>query len=104
MTTVGYGDIIPITDMGKLFTIVFAIFAVSLLGKAVTNIAMYPFVLREKKSEIQVMMQFGTELTEDQVENIQKHKLINLIPKLRRSEDKIEKAEFVIILLQVSVL
>ncbi len=84
-----------------MFTICYALIAVSLLGKAMTDIAKYPFVMRQKKSELQVMMQFGTELTEAQIDSIQKHKLLNLIPKLRRRPDKIEKAEFILIVLQL---
>ena len=73
----------------------------SLLGKAMTDIAKYPFIMRQKKSELQVMMQFGTELTEAQIDSIQKHNLLSLIPKLRRRQDRIEKAEFILIVLQL---
>ncbi len=46
-------------------------------------------------------MQFGTELSEDQLEHIQNNDLTNAVPKLRKSKDCIDRAEFVLIVLHL---
>lgn len=71
------------------------------MAKAVTDLASYPFLMREKKTELEVLMQFGTELSEEQLTMIQSSELINALPKLRKSRDRVEKSEFVLILLQL---
>ena len=71
------------------------------MAKAVTDLASYPLIMREKKTELQVLLQFGTRLSEEQLIDIQNNELINIIPKLRKSQDRIEKSEFVLILLQL---
>ena len=71
------------------------------MAKAVTDLASYPFLMREKKTELQVLMQFGTDLSEEQLSTIQNHELINAVPRLRKSKNRVEKSEFVLILLQL---
>lgn len=72
-----------------------------LLAKAVTDVARYPFVMRNKKIELQVMMQFGTQLNEAQLKSIRDNELSKMIPGLRRDASKIEKSEFVLIMLKL---
>ncbi|CAM9412251.1 unnamed protein product, partial [Ectocarpus fasciculatus] len=101
IATIGYGDVAPETDGGKTFTIFYCLFGIGLMAKAVTDLASYPFLMREKKTELQVLMQFGTDLSEEQLSTIQNHELINAVPRLRKSKNRVEKSEFVLILLQL---
>jgi hypothetical protein len=71
------------------------------MAKGVTDVARYPFVMRNKKIELQVMMQFGTQLNEAQLRSIRDNELSKMIPGLRRDTAKIEKSEFVLIMLKL---
>lgn len=48
LTTIGYGDIAPVTQIGKLFTAFFAIFGVAITLYALTIIATGYFTARER--------------------------------------------------------
>jgi hypothetical protein len=92
---------VPVTEGGRAFTVIFSLIAVGLMAKAVTDVARYPFVMRNKKIELQVMMQFGTHLNEAQLRSIRDNEFSKMIPGLRRDPSKIEKSEFVLIMLKL---
>ncbi len=39
LTTIGYGDLVPVTDAGKIFTILYAVFGVGLMLYLITTLA-----------------------------------------------------------------
>lgn len=49
LATVGYGDIAPKTDPGKIFTIFFIIFGVAIFSTLITNIVSRAKERREKR-------------------------------------------------------
>jgi voltage-gated potassium channel Kch len=51
LATIGYGDIAPKTDAGKLFTIFFVIFGLAIFSALITNIAARARERREKRSK-----------------------------------------------------
>jgi len=51
LSTVGYGDISPKTDLGKLFTIFFIILGIVIFSAAITNITTKARKRREKRTE-----------------------------------------------------
>ena len=67
LASVGYGDVVPITRGGKWFTIIYVLIAYGIVTKGVTDLAMLPHLLRTKKQEQEIMLQFGALLTDEQV-------------------------------------
>lgn len=67
MASIGYGDVVPVTRSGKWFTIFFVLIAYGIVSKGVTDLAMLPHLLRTKVQEQEIMLQFGTLLTDEQV-------------------------------------
>lgn len=61
-TTVGYGDIVPVTSAGKIFASIFGLVAISVLLQIISMISMIPVELRKRRIENAVLMQFGDEL------------------------------------------
>jgi voltage-gated potassium channel len=55
LTTVGYGDIVPVTTAGKLFTIVYALVGIGVLVSFVSTVAQsrvhHRIEMREKRSD-----------------------------------------------------
>jgi voltage-gated potassium channel Kch len=49
LATIGYGDIVPKTDAGKLFTIFFVIFGLAIFSALITNIVANSNRKREKR-------------------------------------------------------
>lgn len=99
ITTVGYGDIVPTTDKGKLFTIFYCLVGVAVVARVMNDLITYPLVKKAKQSELKVMMQFGAELSEDTLQHILKDNFFERIPQLRQNEDSISKSEFVLLVL-----
>jgi len=103
ITTVGYGDVIPSTYTGKVFTIFFATIGTVLLTIAVTNFVKYPLVLRARQNEKEVLNQFGGEhgtgMSDKRLRAIFDGELFERVPNLKRKEDEMSKAEFTLLLL-----
>ena len=69
ITSVGYGDIVPVTTLGRLMAILVMIFAIGLLAVLTANFSAF-FIERGEHSE--------------------KHKIAELQKTLKRLEDKID--------------
>lgn len=77
LTSVGYGDVVPKTDVGKVFTTVFVIIAGTVLLHNMTLISMIPLELRKRRVEHAVLGQFGSQLTDDELRELSTGRLIN---------------------------
>jgi voltage-gated potassium channel len=97
--TVGYGDVTPDTDDGKVFTIFFALIGCILSVKGFTELIRFPILLRLKQSEMDVQKQFLEGLSEKTLKNIIENKLFERIPNLKVHSDEIKKSEFIVMLL-----
>jgi len=65
LTTVGYGDIVPITSGGKLFATVYILVAGTILLNNMSMISLIPLELRKRRIERAVLTQFGDQLDDD---------------------------------------
>mmetsp|Transcript_17819 Transcript_17819/g.35741 ORF Transcript_17819/g.35741 Transcript_17819/m.35741 type:complete len:1241 (+) Transcript_17819:179-3901(+) len=77
LTSVGYGDIVPVTAAGKMFTTVFIIVAGTILLHNMTLISMIPLELRKRRIEHAVLGQFGDQLTDDELRELSTGTLVN---------------------------
>ena len=77
LTSVGYGDIVPVTAAGKMFTTVFIIVAGTILLHNMTLISMIPLQLRKRRIEQAVLGQFGDRLTDDELRELSTGTLVN---------------------------
>ena len=62
LTTVGYGDIVPVTSAGKLFATVYVLVAGTVLLHNMSMISFIPLELRKRRIEQAVLTQFGDQL------------------------------------------
>lgn len=99
ITTVGFGDMVPTTDKGKIFTIFYCLVGVAMLARVMNDLIAYPLVKKEKQSEMKVMMQFGGELSEDTLQHILTDDFFDRIPNLRQKKESISKSEFILLVL-----
>eukprot|EP00415_Alexandrium_ostenfeldii_P002700 UN2700 len=92
VTTVGFGDVVPTTNVAKWFTIFYMIVGTIMVARSVTNIASIPLAMRRLRMQQDVLAQ-----TED-LEAV--HKLIKADTLdrlgLREVKNDLSKAEFVI--------
>ena len=70
VTTVGYGDIPPDTQNGRLFCIFYIIFGVGYLASAVGGVVKYPILRRSRHIEAKVLNQFAGDLSEAMLNKI----------------------------------
>ena len=99
ITTVGFGDMVPHTDKGKVFTIFYGLLGVAVVARIMNDLISYPLVKKEKQSELKVMMQFGGELSEETLRHILANDFFDRVPNLRQNKDSISKSEFILLVL-----
>ena len=93
---VGYGDLVPTTNSGKLFTIFYCLIGMGIVFKAVDSISCVPILLRERKEEHKLWLKFGIGLTESQLKTVLYNDIVQELPHFRQDRDKITKADFVL--------
>jgi hypothetical protein len=101
ITTVGYGDIIPTTRSGKIFTMFYVILGCSYVAKAMTDFVKLPLLTRLLKNEIKVINQFSGNLSKEKLESIFQNEFYQLIPDLKRAPNEMSKCEFTLMVLQL---
>jgi voltage-gated potassium channel len=99
--TVGYGDIVPNTVEGKVFTMIYVAFGCSFMAKAITDFVKFPLLSRLLHNEISVVNQFTGDLSPEMLEALFQNELYQIVPDLRRNENEMSKCEFVLLMLQV---
>jgi len=100
ITTVGFGDVVPKTAGGRSFAMVFILVGCGFLAKAVTDFVKYPLLLRERRHEKRLLDQFEV-MTAAKLQSIFHSELFVNVPNLRRQDDELSKAEFVLLVLQL---
>ena len=101
ITTVGFGDIVPNSDGGKVFTIFYGLVGCAVLAHGMNTLVAYPLTKKSKQSELRVMMQFGGELTEMTLQEIMCNDLFERIPNLRNDKNSISRSEFILLMLSL---
>jgi hypothetical protein len=101
VTTVGYGDVTPDTDGGKIFTIFYTMVACALAAKGFRDVVCYPLILRAKDNELLIARQFGDHLSEHTLRKLLSSEFFDRVPRLKRNPKEVQKAEFVLLLLQM---
>lgn len=99
--TVGYGDVVPVTNAGKLFMIFYSIFGCVLTARALGEIIRIPVAIREKGIETEVTKQFGNELSVEVLQGILENDFFKLIPNMRANKSCVSKCEFMLLLLEM---
>eukprot|EP01034_Spumella_vulgaris_P007127 gene7127-9077_t len=84
MTTVGYGDVTPKSQGGKLFTMAYTLIGCALAAKGFRDIVTYPMVVKAKENELYITRQFGDELSESTLNGILQNDFFGRIPNLRK--------------------
>ena len=70
VTSVGYGDIHPRTEAGRLFAILFLLPATIATAQAMSAAAAVPMKRHKKNLEMMVIKQYGEDLTIEELENL----------------------------------
>uniref|UniRef100_A0A7S3VAR4 Potassium channel domain-containing protein n=1 Tax=Chaetoceros debilis TaxID=122233 RepID=A0A7S3VAR4_9STRA len=70
LTTVGFGDIVPVTSEGKMFCAIYGLIAGGVLLHNISMISMIPLELRKRRIERAVLIQFGDELDDAALEEL----------------------------------
>jgi len=106
ITTIGYGDVVPITNGGKVFCIIYAIVGCTVGARAFGMIVQLPLLARQKQTEIEVIEQFGTKISERILQKILDNDFFERIENMKRqhtdvSNPKILKGEFMLMVLSM---
>lgn len=79
LTTIGYGDLVPITDSGKVFTILFSLMGIGVFLYALSVIAENYFVKKETRAFYKFQSSVSRKISkiEDDVETLNNPKFGN---------------------------
>eukprot|EP00602_Paraphysomonas_sp_CaronLab_P010331 CAMPEP_0185021508 /NCGR_PEP_ID=MMETSP1103-20130426/4199_1 /TAXON_ID=36769 /ORGANISM="Paraphysomonas bandaiensis, Strain Caron Lab Isolate" /LENGTH=361 /DNA_ID=CAMNT_0027553073 /DNA_START=448 /DNA_END=1533 /DNA_ORIENTATION=- len=99
ITTVGFGDVVPQTNSGKVFTIIYCIAGCAVLASGINDLIRYPLLVKSKQNELRVMTQFGGELSEETLRGILTDNFFERIPDIRQKSTSINKGEFILMVL-----
>ena len=97
VTTVGYGDVVPVTNEGKVFTMFYIAIGTIMMGITLSDIILAPISLRAKKNEIIILQQFERNLDEDQLNTLLNNTFLKNIPQFYQKTNELTKSEFVCI-------
>lgn len=97
-STVGYGDVIPETESGRLLTTVLIVSSVGLCSEALGVLASFRSVQFETRARHRVLAQFGTTLTQEEFNTLAHGEEMRELG-LSRKDSEVTKAEFCIFLL-----
>ena len=80
-----YGDIFPVTDCGKVFTIFFALIAVSFCMKAFGEVTKFPILVKARLNELKITTQFGEQISENTLRSLLSNDFLSVSDKLKRN-------------------
>lgn len=103
ITTIGYGDVVPTTNLGKWFTIFYAIFGCTYMAKSLSSVVKYPLLRRERDNELRLLDQFGGETHESvkRLSELFEQGLFQKYPNLKVNPDEINRTEFILLVLHM---
>eukprot|EP00931_Biecheleriopsis_adriatica_P021930 TRINITY_DN14209_c0_g1_i1.p1 TRINITY_DN14209_c0_g1~~TRINITY_DN14209_c0_g1_i1.p1 ORF type:complete len:480 (+),score=81.85 TRINITY_DN14209_c0_g1_i1:73-1512(+) len=101
MTTVGYGDVVPQTENGKLFTSAFILVALAALAAVISEIGALPYERRKLAKIASTLDQFGNSLDAEELAHLTQSEELESIRTMSQIADAIrephiDRIEFVI--------
>jgi len=99
ITTVGYGDVVPVTNNGKMFAIGYILVGTFTMAKAFADIAALPLELRRRRHEAQVLSQYGTTLQRQSLAAIASDTSLSNLGVIRQDNTGCNKTEFILSML-----
>lgn len=100
-SSVGYGDYVPQTNAGKVFTIFYVLAGVAFMAKTLVEVVKFPMLYRARRNELKVLNQFGVNLSKEHLEDIFNSHFFDLFPNMRRQKHELTKAEFSLLVLHI---
>eukprot|EP01038_Epipyxis_sp_PR26KG_P005584 gene5584-7709_t len=98
--TVGYGDFVPTTRLGRIFTMFYGVIGCGLMAKALTDFVKFPIIYKLRSNELTLLNQFvNGPLSKETLEEIFQSDLFKVIPSLKRNQHELSKAEFALLVL-----
>jgi len=91
----GWVDVMPVTEAGQWFTLIYAFIGSILIYHALGDLATVPLAVRECKFESMVLGQFGDTLTEDRLQSLAKRAEDIVKPKKKQSGNIMVEEELV---------
>ena len=101
ITTIGYGDVVPTTRLGKVFTIFYALLGCTYMAKSLSSLVKYPLLRRERDNELKLLDQFSGETLESvtKLSRLFDQELFKKYPTLKADKEEINRTEFILLVL-----